>query len=335
VSKEHPSEPLKPLLRVENLRTSFRTSRGTVTAVNGISFEVYPGETLGIVGESGSGKSVTNLSILGLLPSPPAEIRADRLEYEGRDLTSMSAKEMRAIRGGELAMIFQDPMTSLNPFMRISSQMAEVLEEHSTLSKTEIRQACVEMLGKVGIPDPENRIDAYPHEFSGGMRQRVMIAMALLGTPKLLIADEPTTALDVTIQAQILELIRKVKDEESMAMILVTHDLGVVAEVVDRVLVMYGGSVMEEAPTESLFRNPSHPYTRALLACLPRLDQNTERLSPIQGNPPDLNNRPSGCPFHPRCPEATDICKTSFPEPVERGEGHRAYCWHAEEGGPS
>ena len=321
-----------PLLNIEGLKVSFRSARGTVVAVDGIDLQVMPGEALGIVGESGSGKSVSNLAVLDLLPKPQAHVEATSLEFEGRPLLDLSPEEMRQIRGSEIAMVFQDPMTALNPFMRISRQMAEVLEAHTTRSKDDIRNACIQMLDRVGIPDPEQRIDAYPHEFSGGMRQRVLIAMALLGSPKLLIADEPTTALDVTIQAQILELIRTMKSEGEMAMILVTHDLGVVAEVVDRVLVMYGGRVMEQAPTDQIFLQPSHPYTQALLSCLPRLDGQEERLEPIEGNPPEGLNRPKGCPFQPRCPQAMDICEQQVPDAFPVGEGHVSYCWlHREE----
>ena len=324
-------ESKHPLLKIEGLRVSFRSGRGTVVAVDGIDLQVMPGEALGIVGESGSGKSVSNLAVLDLLPKPQAHVEAKTLEFEGRSLLDLPPEEMRQVRGAQIAMVFQDPMTALNPFMRISGQMAEVLESHTDLSRKDIRKACVQMLDRVGIPDPEQRIDAYPHEFSGGMRQRVLIAMALLGSPKLLIADEPTTALDVTIQAQILELIRKMKEEGEMAMILVTHDLGVVAEVVDRVLVMYGGRVMEEAPTDQIFLAPSHPYTKALLSCLPRLDGEEERLEPIEGNPPEGMNRPPGCPFEPRCPNALDVCKKEVPGPYTVGEGHVSYCWLHEE----
>jgi oligopeptide/dipeptide ABC transporter ATP-binding protein len=321
-----------PLLKIEGLRVSFRSGRGTVVAVDGIDLQVMPGEALGIVGESGSGKSVSNLAVLDLLPRPQAQVEAQTLEFEGRSLLDLSPEEMRQVRGAQIAMVFQDPMTALNPFMRISGQMAEVLESHTDLSRKDIRQACIHMLDRVGIPDPEQRIDAYPHEFSGGMRQRVLIAMALLGSPKLLIADEPTTALDVTIQAQILELIGKMKEEGEMAMILVTHDLGVVAEVVDRVLVMYGGRVMEEAPTDQIFLAPSHPYTKALLSCLPRLDGEEERLEPIEGNPPEGMNRPPGCPFEPRCPNALDVCSKEVPRPYGVGKNHVSYCWlHDEE----
>ncbi len=267
-----------PLIQIDDLRISFRSGGGIVLAVDGISLQIMPGESVGIVGESGSGKSVSNLAVMGLLERSKSDVQARKMEFNGLDLQNLDEKGFRKLRGSEIAMVFQDPMTALNPFMRVSAQMAEVLECLTDLDGQTIRSRCVEMLEKVGIVDAENRVDCYPHEFSGGMRQRVLIAMALLGNPRLLIADEPTTALDVTTQAQILELIRSIKEEREMAMILITHDLSVVAEVVDRVVVMNGGKVMEEAPTEQLFRNPSHPYTRALLSCIPRLDGSSSRF---------------------------------------------------------
>ncbi len=323
----------QPLLRVDDLRVYFDMDGGqTVRAVDGVSFELREGETLGIVGESGSGKSVTNLAIMRLLPVPPARMASGRIVFEGVDLLGLDETAMRTIRGNRIAMIFQDPMTSLNPFLRISTQLAEVLELHQGLSRQEIRERCIDMLGKVGIPEPHRRIDAYPHQFSGGMRQRVMIAMALLCNPRLLIADEPTTALDVTIQAQILDLMRQLTRELGTALILVTHDLGVVAGIADRVMVMYAGHAMETAPVGELFDNPRHPYTVALLRCLPRIDAGEkERLFTIGGMPPDLSRTPPGCPFHPRCPLAEARCRTEFPDPVEVAEGHWSWCWRADD----
>ncbi|TVR02077.1 MAG: ABC transporter ATP-binding protein [Deltaproteobacteria bacterium] len=319
------------LLDVRNLRTVFDTEGGRVTAVNGLSFRLAPGETLGIVGESGSGKSVTQLSILGLLPSPPATIESGEALFEGVDLLRMPPETLRKLRGNRIAMIFQDPMTSLNPFLRISRQLTEVLDIHTTLDRNAQRRRAIEMLEKVGIPDAGNRIDAYPHQFSGGMRQRVMIAMALLCDPALLIADEPTTALDVTIQAQILDLMRDLKRDLGTAIILITHDLGVVAGMADRIIVMYAGRVMESAPTASLFRRPHHPYTIGLLRSLPRLDADgRDDLIPIPGQPPDLSRLKPGCPFVDRCTFAVDACRQTFPESRTVADGHTVACHRPE-----
>ena len=303
----------QPILQVRDLRTEFRTEGGVVTAVDGVSFDVDRGRTLGIVGESGSGKSVTNLSILRLVPNPPGRIAGGTIRFDGQDLLALPESAMRGIRGKRISMIFQDPMTSLNPYLRIGTQLGEVLELHEGATRSAARRRSIEMLERVGIPNPAERIDRYPHEFSGGMRQRVMIAMALLCKPELLIADEPTTALDVTIQAQILDLIRSMRDELGMAVILITHDLGVVAGTADDVIVMYAGRVVEQAQTRQLFRDPKHPYTLGLLRSIPRLDRDDARLTPIPGRPPDLTRLAPGCPFAPRCEFAVDLCRAERP----------------------
>jgi oligopeptide transport system ATP-binding protein len=316
------------LLSVRGLETHFFTEDGVVKAVNGVSFDVRRGETLGIVGESGSGKSVTNLSIMRLVPDPPGRIVGGSILFDGEDVLKLSDGDVRRIRGKRIAMIFQDPMTSLNPFMRVGAQLGELTELHLGLSKREARAHAIRMLDTVGIPDPDTRVDDYPHQFSGGMRQRVMIAMALSCKPELLIADEPTTALDVTIQAQILELIRQLKEETGTSVILVTHDLGVVAGMTDRIAVMYGGIVMEYASTEELFAAPSNPYTRGLLRSVPDPASEQERLFQIQGLPPDLARLPANmCPFADRCPEAISTCREKFPPYHEVGPGRMSTCW--------
>ena len=312
------------LLSIRDLQTHFRTEDGVVKAVDGVSFDLAEGETLGIVGESGSGKSVTCLSLLRLVPSPPAFFPGGEVRFDDRDLLKLSEAEMEKIRGDKIAMIFQDPMTSLNPYLTVERQLTEVLEVHRDLSRAEARSLCIEMLGKVGIPSPDKRIDQYPHEYSGGMRQRVMIAMALLCNPRLLIADEPTTALDVTIQAQILELISELKRDLNMGVILITHDLGVVAGTTDRIAVMYAGRIVEYGQTDEVFENPRHPYTRGLLQSVPRLDQQDAEL------PPDLSALPGGCPFHPRCELANDRCRSDYPDVVNFQHGNWAACWEAE-----
>lgn len=318
---------MAPILEVKGLKTHFRTRDGTVKAVNGISFDLDEGETVGIVGESGSGKSVTSLSILRLLPTPPAEITDGEILFEGDDLVSMGEHELRKIRGGKIAMIFQDPISSLNPVMRIGDQLLEPINLHLGLKGDAAYRRAIELLRAVGIPDPERRIRGYPHEFSGGMRQRVMIAIAIAANPTLLIADEPTTALDVTVQAQILELIGKLRRDLKTSVILITHDLGVVAGISDRILVMYAGHIAERAPTDELFQNPRHPYTLGLLASVPRLDDvGVNELQTIPGAPPDMLNPPSGCPFQPRCPFAMDKCST-YPPEVTVGPQHKAACW--------
>jgi oligopeptide transport system ATP-binding protein len=318
------------VLTVKDLRTYFETEDGTVKAVDGVSFEVKRGETLGIVGESGSGKSVANLSLMRLVPEPPGKIVSGSVVFHGRDLLKLTTREMRELRGKRIAMIFQDPMTSLNPFMRISRQLMEVTQLHLGHSKEQARAHAVKMLEHVSIPDAAERVDSYPHELSGGMRQRVMIAMALACQPELLIADEPTTALDVTIQAQILELIKRLKSETGASVILITHDLGVVAGMTDHVIVMYAGRIFEQAPTTELFQRPGNPYTRGLLRSVP--DPTVEgRLYQIPGQPPDLAHLPAGCPFAPRCERAEEICTREFPPVVELTPNHHSLCHFAAE----
>src|SRR5712692_3993820 len=319
------------LLEVKDLRTYFETEDGVVKAVDGISFEVKRGETLGIVGESGSGKSVANLSLMRLIAEPPGKIVSGSIAFRGRDILKLSPREVRAIRGKQIAMIFQDPMTSLNPFMRISRQLMEVTRLHLGHSKGEAREHAIRMLEVVGIPDAEARIESYPHEFSGGMRQRVMIAMALSCQPELLIADEPTTALDVTIQAQILELIKTLKAETGASVILITHDLGVVAGITDHILVMYAGKVFEQAPTSELFEQPGNPYTRGLLRSVPDPTSEQGRLYQIPGLPPDLAHLPAGCPFAPRCERAEEICRQEYPPFVQLTSEHFSLCHFANE----
>jgi oligopeptide transport system ATP-binding protein len=317
-----------PLLQVRDLRTQFVTDTGTVRAVDGVSFDVSRGEVVGIVGESGCGKSVTNLSVLGLLPKPQGRIAGGSVVFDGRDLVGLPERELRAIRGNRIAMIFQDPMTSLNPYLKVEEQLAEVVQLHLGLSRSEAVGRAVALLERVGISDAANRIRSYPHEFSGGMRQRVMIAMALLCDPDVLIADEPTTALDVTIQAQILELLKELRDERGMAIILITHDLGVVAGMCDRILVMYAGRIVEEAPTDALYGHPMHPYTRALLRSVPRLDASTqETLFSIEGLPPRLDREPfTYCTFSDRCPAVRGECHMGEPPLEPCGEGRQRRC---------
>jgi peptide/nickel transport system ATP-binding protein len=331
---------MEPLLRVRDLKTYFVTEQGggTARAVDGVSFELFPGETLGIVGESGCGKTVTSLSILRLIPEPPGHIRPGSfIEFEGRNLLTMEPRELRAIRGNEIAMIFQEPMTSLNPVFTVGDQIAEAAIVHQGLSRRKARARAIDMLRLVGIPDPTERVDHYPHQMSGGMRQRVMIAMALICHPKLLIADEPTTALDVTIQAQIIELLERLQAELGMAVMLITHDLGLVAGSADRVVVMYAGQVVEQASTAALFARPLHPYTEGLLASVPRLDASATRargggrLHAIPGQVPAATAWPPGCRFHPRCPYAWDRCRHEEPPLLDAGGGepgaHTVRCW--------
>jgi len=321
-----------PLLSIRNLRTWFDEDDLTAKAVDGVSFDLERGETLGIVGESGSGKSVTNLSIMRLIPQPPGRIVSGEVLFDGQDLLALGSDEMRRIRGKRIAMIFQDPMTSLNPFMRISDQMMEVTRLHLGHSKEEAHAHAVRMLETVGIPDARRRVDGYPHEFSGGMRQRVMIAMALSCQPELLIADEPTTALDVTIQAQILELIRSLKRDTGTSVIMITHDLGVVAGMTDRILVMYAGHVFETAPTAALFARPANPYTAGLLRSVPDpADDSQGELYQIPGLPPDVARLPGGCPFAPRCARAEQLCVTTFPPLVQLAPQHQSLCHFARE----
>ena len=320
------------ILSVNDLRTYFQTEDGVVKAVDGITFELEKGETLGIVGESGSGKSVTNLSVMRLIPEPPGKIVAGDIIFDGIDVRSLSIDEVRKIRGKRMAMIFQDPMTSLNPFLRISTQLMEVTQLHLGHTKEQAYKHAIKMLETVGIPDAANRVDGYPHEFSGGMRQRVMIAMALACDPELLIADEPTTALDVTIQAQILELIKDLKARMGTSVILITHDLGVVAGMTDKIIVMYAGKVFEQAPTRELFATPANPYTKGLLRSVPDpAHEQGKELYQIPGLPPDVAHLPPGCPFAERCDRAADICRREYPPFVKINEDHHSLCHFADQ----
>jgi len=324
-----------PLLEVEGLKTYFYTNEGEVPAVDGVDFSLRRGETLGIVGESGSGKSVSALSILQLVPDPPGEIVGGEIKFEGRDLTELSDEEMRQIRGNEISMIFQEPMSSLNPVYTVGNQIIEAISLHQDVEYAEAREMAIDMLRKVGIPAPDQRIDEYPHQMSGGMKQRVMIAMALACNPKLLIADEPTTALDVTIQAQILELLKDLQDEFDMSVLFITHDLGVVAETCDYVAVMYGGRVVEYGDVETIFEDPSHPYTIGLFSSLPQIEaarrKREDRLYVIPGMVPSPQNFPSGCRFRDRCEYATEKC-AQIPTHAELSEPeHTSSCWYAEE----
>ena len=315
------------LLEVKDLHTSFRTDDGIVRAVEGVSFSVEKGQTLGIVGESGCGKSVTCLTIMGLNPKRNTITTGEAL-WKGKNLLTTRSRALREIRGNEISMIFQDPMTSLNPVHSIGKQLIEAVQLHRDLTTRQARSRSLELLKAVGIPKAETRLDDYPHQFSGGMRQRVMIAMALINDPDLLIADEPTTALDVTTQAQILTLMKRLQEEFGSAILIITHDLGVVAETADDVLVMYAANVVEEAPVEELFNRPQHPYTWGLMGSLPRLEVDMERLTQIPGQPPSLLRPPAGCRFHPRCPHVMEICKTTVPElePSPSGPGHLQRC---------
>ncbi|MEO0914427.1 MAG: ABC transporter ATP-binding protein, partial [Pseudomonadota bacterium] len=314
----------EPILDVSGLKTIFRTRDGEVHAVNDVSFSVKPGELLGVVGESGSGKSVTMMSLMGLLPMPPAEIVRGDIRFAGRDVRAMSPAELRDLRGGDVGFVFQDPMTSLNPVFTVGYQIVEPLRVHLGLSKKAARVRAAELLALVGIPDAEARLRDYPHQFSGGMRQRVMIAIALACDPKVLIADEPTTALDVTIQAQIIELIRDLREKLGMAIIWITHDLGVVAGIADRLMVMYGGQIVEHGPVRDVFARPQHPYTRALLQTVPRVDGTRDaRLRSIEGQPPNLAAHPASCPFAARCGHVTDQCLRENPMRRDVGEVRR------------
>jgi oligopeptide/dipeptide ABC transporter ATP-binding protein len=319
----------KNLLEVRGLRTSFYGEQGEVRAVDGVDLRLERGRTLGIVGESGCGKSVTALSIMGLVPQPPGRIAGGEVLFEGEDLLKLPPRRLRDLRGDQLSMIFQEPMTSLNPAFPVGEQIAEVLLRHRHPSKHEAKNQAIEMLRRVRIPSPERRADDYPHQLSGGMRQRVMIAMALACNPKLLIADEPTTALDVTIQAQILELMRTLRAELGTAIILITHDLGVIAELADDVIVMYAGQVIERCSAERLFAEPQHPYTIGLLGSIPRLHLEQPRLSAIEGFVPDAAALPAGCRFHPRCPFAVEKCRQEVPPLMEITPHHQAACWRA------
>ncbi|MGY3372087.1 oligopeptide transport system ATP-binding protein [Bradyrhizobium sp. GM2.4] len=318
----------QPVLEVSGLRTVFSSRGARLYAVNGVSFHLNRGELLGVVGESGSGKSVTMMSLMKLLPTPPGEIVSGKVRLDGRDLLSLDPREMRDVRGREVGFVFQDPMTSLNPVFTVGYQLMEPLRKHLCLTRSEAKNRAIELLSLVGIPSPQDRIDNYPHQFSGGMRQRVMIAIALACEPKVLIADEPTTALDMTIQAQILELIKRLRQEIGMSIIWITHDLGVVAGIADRVIVMYGGLIVECAAVDDLYANPRHPYTRALLETLPRADTaKRERLKSVGGQPPHLVAFPTSCPFAPRCPHSFDRCHSEMPPLMPVKEGHEVACW--------
>jgi oligopeptide transport system ATP-binding protein len=316
------------LLEVRDLHVSFKTYSGEVQAVRGVSFQLNKGETVAVVGESGCGKSVTSQTIMRLIPNPPGFIKKGEILFEGKDLAKATEKQMEKIRGQEIAMIFQDPMTSLNPTMTVGRQIMESLIKHQKMSKAEAKKKAVEMLKLVGIPSPESRINQYPHQFSGGMRQRAMIAIALACQPKILIADEPTTALDVTIQAQIIDLMKELQQKTGTSIILITHDLGVVADIADRVVVMYAGKVIESGKLDEIFYNPRHPYTWGLLGSMPRLDlPRDQELLPIPGSPPDLISPPKGCPFAARCKHAMKICIEAMPETTQVSETHQVACW--------
>ena len=319
---------LPPLLSVKALTTTFRTETGVFPAVDGLSFDVAPGEVLGIVGESGSGKSVTALSILGLLPDPPGRIASGSIRFEGHEIVGMSKSELRALRGPSIGMIFQEPMTSLNPVFRIGDQIIETIRAHEPVSKAQARQRAIGLLDRVGISMSERRLDDYPHQLSGGMRQRVMIAIALACSPRLLLADEPTTALDVTIQAQLLDLLRDIQRETNMAVVIITHNMGVIAEFADRVLVMYAGRLAEQGTVDAVFTTPRHPYTQGLLASTPSLEREETRLATIPGVLPQLTETLPGCRFAPRCARRSDACLQSKPPMVDTGQGQLAACFH-------
>jgi oligopeptide/dipeptide ABC transporter ATP-binding protein len=323
----------EPTLSIRDLVVEFATDDGVVRAVDGVTYDIHKGETLGIVGESGSGKSVSQLAVLGLIPQPPGRIVRGEAMLNGQDTLKMSRKQLRKVRGGDVAMIFQDPMTSLNPVLKVGKQISEAIRAHNKVGNDAARDRAVELLALVGVPNPKQRFDQYPHEFSGGMRQRAMIAMAIANSPSLLIADEPTTALDVTIQAQILEVLKTAQQETHAATILITHDLGLIAEMADRVLVMYAGKVVELTDVHTLFAAPRHPYTVGLMDSLPRLTVDEDWLRPIPGQPPSLINRPPGCPFHPRCllRQGRSRCVEEEPPLRRIGQGHLSACHFAEE----
>jgi peptide/nickel transport system ATP-binding protein len=324
--------PPAPLLEVRDLRVHFKTDYGVVKAVDGVSWHVNEGETLAIVGESGSGKSVSAMTILGLVPAPPATFPSGDIMLRGRSLLKMSEKQQRKLRGSQIAMIFQDPLTALNPVFKVGDQIAEMVRVHQDVTKNVAKKRALDLLGEVGIPNPAVRLNQYPHEFSGGMRQRAMIAMALANDPHVLLADEPTTALDVTVQAQIMALLEKLQEDRNTAIVLITHDLGVVASHADRINVMYAGKIVETGTADEIFYQPRHAYTFGLLSSLPRMDQSRqERLVPIKGVPPSLAKVPPGCPFHPRCNFASDQCLPAVPElQAVGGNGHKAACVHSD-----
>lgn len=316
------------ILEIKDLRIKFQTQEGTIHAVNSVSLHLKEGETLGIVGESGCGKSVTMLSVMGLIPQPPGEVHAQKILFDSKDILQLQGEEMRKIRGAQIAMIYQDPMTSLNPVYTVGFQIMEAMQVHSDVNKDQAKKRTVELLNLVGIPDAKDRLGDYPHQFSGGMRQRAIIAMALACYPKLLIADEPTTALDVTIQAQIIDLMKRLRDQLGMSLIWITHDLGVVAGLADRVAVMYAGFIVEEALIDQVYDDPRHPYTQALFQSLPRMDSSPgEKLIPIEGLPPDLYEPPKICPFAPRCVYVKEKCWNENPVLREVGPGHTIACW--------
>ncbi|MBK0007516.1 MULTISPECIES: ABC transporter ATP-binding protein [Priestia] len=322
---------MEKMIEIKNLHVQFSTYGGQVQAVRGVSFDLHKGETLAIVGESGCGKSVTSQSIMRLIPTPPGRITSGSILFKGQDLTKLSEKKMRDIRGADISMIFQDPMTALNPTLRVGEQIAENIMQHENISKEKAKEKAFEMLELVGIPNPKERLKQYPHEFSGGMRQRIVIAMALICNPEVLIADEPTTALDVTIQAQILELFKDIQQKTDVSIVLITHDLGVVAQVADRVAVMYAGKIVEIGTRRDIFYTPQHPYTKGLLRSVPRLDLYESELVPIAGSPPDLFAPPSGCSFAPRCPYVMEVCDRMYPVSTKLKESHQVHCWLQDE----
>lgn len=317
---------MEKILEVKDLHVTFKTYGGTVQAVRGVNFHLNKGETLAIVGESGCGKSVTANAVMGLIPSPPGKITSGKILFKGQDLTKLPEKKMRAIRGVDISMIFQDPMTALNPTLTIGTQLTEGVKQHLKVSDKEARKQALAMMNLVGIPNPEERLKQYPHQFSGGMRQRIVIAIALICEPELLIADEPTTALDVTIQAQILELFEKIQEVTGVSIILITHDLGVVAKIADRIAVMYAGKIIETGTKREIFYKREHPYTKGLLHSVPRLDTK-EKLMPIEGTPPDLFSPPRGCPFTVRCPFAMEVCNKVYPVSTTLSNSHSVDCW--------
>ncbi|GAB3044985.1 ABC transporter ATP-binding protein [Virgibacillus ainsalahensis] len=322
---------MEKMLEVNDLHVTFTTYGGTVKAVRGVDFYLNRGETLAIVGESGCGKSVTSNAIMRLIPDPPGKISDGQILFKGEDLTKVSEKKMRTIRGVDISMIFQDPMTALNPTLTIGTQLMEGVRQHQQVTVAEAKQKALEIMELVGIPNPKERLKQYPHQFSGGMRQRIVIAIALICEPELLIADEPTTALDVTIQAQILELFEKIQDKTGVAIILITHDLGVVAKIADRIAVMYAGKIIETGTKREIFYEPQHPYTKGLLKSVPRLDLDGEKLTPIDGTPPDLFSPPQGCPFTARCPFAMEVCDKVYPGDSRLSETHKVDCWLQDE----
>jgi len=330
----HPADPVTggaALLEVDDLYVEFRTDYGVVQAVNGISYTLAAGETLAILGESGCGKSVSAQTIMGILDTPPGFVTGGEIRYKGRDLLQMTAKEQRDIRGEEISIVFQDALSSLNPVFTVGAQIGEMFRRHRGTSRKDAKKNAIELMERVRIPSAKERVNDYPHQFSGGMRQRVMIAMAIALDPNILIADEPTTALDVTVQAQIMDLLAELQKETGMGLILITHDLGVVGEIADRIAVMYAGRIVETGVTDTVFSAPAMPYTQGLMASIARVDQKGQRLNPIEGAPPDLARLPEGCSFHPRCPRATDLCRAERPELREIVPGRQSACHYAEE----